>query len=66
MKEQFTKYSRRSLIRMWRTLKAESGCLVCFGYGVPDSGQSLFEAMRRMEKRTEQVDGIPWFRRIFK
>ena len=66
MNERFTFYSRRSLIRMWRTLKDESGDRVVMPR-VPHldkSRPSLKKLMDRMEERAEQIDGGPWFHRL--
>ena len=53
MNEIFTYFSKKDLIKAWRTLKAESGSrLTTSPYGTTDDLRTL---MNRMEERTVDV-----------
>lgn len=52
--ERFTKYRRRDLIKMWRTLKDESGYRDTVGFAGTDC-VSLRTLMDRMEDRNEAL-----------
>ena len=57
-KEQYTKFSKKDLIKMWRTLKAESGhrdTIAPWSMYYPKTDCSLRTLMDNMEKRTVKV-----------
>ena len=53
MKERFTRFKKRVLIKMWRTLKAESGYRMTKGY-IPDQDITLRELMNAHEERVKR------------
>ena len=54
MKERFTKFRKRDLIKMWRTLKAESGYRRTLAYDKPTKWDcSLRELMDAHEERVK-------------
>ena len=54
VKERFTKFRKKDLIKMWRTLKAESGDRQTHIMPRLDEA-SIRQLMNRMEERTIQV-----------
>ena len=52
MKERFTRFRKKVLIKMWRTLKAESGYRMTTGY-IPAQDIILRELMNAHEKRVK-------------
>ena len=66
-KELYTKFSKKDLIRMWRTLKAESGHRDTISGWVmfyPNSDCSLRTLMDSMEKRIIRVRDRDKFERV--
>ena len=50
MKERFVRFRKKELVKMWRTLKAESGYRVCCGW-MPSMNITLRKLMDEHEER---------------